>query len=59
MYKGYFLSQLRKYITTDELKYEDKAALQNILSIVGQKQWNVYVHTVRNYPSLLPEKELS
>ncbi|HOZ96410.1 MAG TPA: transposase [Niabella sp.] len=52
MYKGYFLSQLRKYITTDELKYEDKEALENIVSTVGKKKWNVYVHPVRNYPSL-------
>ena len=42
MYKGYFMSHLRKYIATGELKYEDKEALEIIVSIAGKKKWNVY-----------------
>lgn len=42
IYKGYFLERLRKYITDKLLFIEDEEALENALSIVSGKKWNVY-----------------
>ena len=55
MYKGYFISHLRKYITTGELKYKDKAALQNILSIIDKRKWNVYAKAPFGGPAQIVE----
>lgn len=55
MYKGYFLSQLRKYISTGELKYEDREALENIVSTVGKKKWNVYAKAPFGGPAQIVE----
>jgi hypothetical protein len=41
IYKGYFLQQLRKYIADGSLQYTDPEAVENILSVVGAKKWNV------------------
>jgi hypothetical protein len=41
IYKGYFLKHLRKYITGKSLLIKDEEDLENILSAVYQKKWNV------------------
>lgn len=41
IYKGYFLDQLQKYIVQKLLMIEDDEAIENILSVVSQKKWNV------------------
>jgi len=42
IYKGYFLDQLKKYIADGSLKHTGLATIEKILSVVGQKKWNVY-----------------
>ena len=44
IYKGYFLEHLRKYIANKSLVFTSKEALENILSVVGQKKWNVHAN---------------
>jgi hypothetical protein len=41
IYKGYFLEQLKKYIADGSLKHTGRETVEKILSIVGQKKWNV------------------
>src|SRR5665647_3089085 len=55
IYKGYFLEQLRKYIANGSLKYADLATVEKILSIVGQKKWNVYVNAPFGGPAQIIE----
>ena len=55
IYKGYFLEQLRKYIVSKSLFIEDEEALENILSIVSEKKWNVYAKAPFGGPAQIIE----
>ncbi|MDQ2721538.1 MAG: IS91 family transposase [Bacteroidota bacterium] len=55
IYKGYFLEHLRKYITNKSLVFSSKEALENILSMVGQKKWNVYAKAPFGGPAQIIE----
>jgi len=55
IYKGYFLDQVRKYIANGSLKYVDLATVEKILSIVGQKKWNVYANAPFGGPAQIIE----
>ena len=55
IYKGYFLEHLRKYIANKSLVFTSKEALENILSVVGQKKWNVYAKAPFGGPAQIIE----
>ena len=55
IYKGYFLDHLRKYINNKSLVFTSKEALENILSVVGQKKWNVYAKAPFGGPAQIIE----
>ena len=55
IYKGYFLEHLRKYIANGTLKYTSLEALENILSVVGQKKWNVHANAPFGGPAQIIE----
>ncbi len=55
IYKGYFLDQLRKYIANGTLKYADLKTVENILSMVGQKKWNVHANAPFGGPAQIVE----
>ena len=55
IYKGYFLDHLRKYITAGTLIFSNKEALENILSVAGQKKWNVYAKAPFGGPAQIIE----
>ncbi|MEJ7739718.1 MAG: transposase [Chitinophagaceae bacterium] len=55
IYKGYFLTALRKYIAKGSLKYTDSQAVENILATVGQKKWNVYAKATFGGPAQIIE----
>lgn len=55
IYKGYFLEQLRKYIAEGSLKYTDLETIEKILSVVGQKKWNVYAKAPFGGPAQIIE----
>lgn len=42
IYKAYFLKRLRKMVANDEVKVNDKDAVQLLLYEIGFKNWNVY-----------------
>ena len=55
IYKGYFLEQVRKYIANGSLKYADLETIEKILSVVGQKKWNVYAKAPFGGPAQIIE----
>jgi len=55
IYKGYFQEQLRKYIANKSLVFTSKEALEKILSVVGQKKWNVYAKAPFGSPAQIIE----
>ena len=55
IYKGYFLEHLQKYIANGTLKYTDLQAVENILSVAGQKKWNVYAKAPFGGPAQIIE----
>ena len=55
IYKGYFLDHLRKYIANQSLVFTSKKALENILSVVGAKKWNVYAKAPFGGPAQIIE----
>jgi hypothetical protein len=55
IYKGYFLDYLRRYIAKGLLKYNDSAALESILDVVGQKKWNVHANAPFGGPAQIIE----
>jgi hypothetical protein len=55
IYKGYFLEHLRKYIANKSLVFTSKEALENILSVVGGKKWNVYAKAPFGGPAQIIE----
>lgn len=55
IYKGYFLEHLRKYITNGTLIFTNGEELENILSVVGQKKWNVYANAPFGGPAQIIE----
>ncbi len=55
IYKGYFLEQLKKYIANGTLKNTDPEAVKNVLSIAGQKKWNVYAKAPFGGPAQIIE----
>jgi hypothetical protein len=55
IYKGYFLDQLRKYIAGATLQYTSLAEVENILSVAGQKKWNVYAKAPFGGPAQIIE----
>ena len=55
IYKGYFLDQLKKYIANGSLKHTGRATVEKILSIVGQKKWNVYAKAPFGGPAQIIE----
>jgi putative transposase/transposase-like zinc-binding protein len=55
MYKGYFLDHLRKYINNKSLIFTSREELENILSVVGQKKWNVHAKAPFGGPAQIIE----
>lgn len=55
IYKGYFLDHLRKYIAGGTLKYTNITEVENILSVVGQKKWNIYAKAPFGGPAQIIE----
>lgn len=55
IYKGYFLDQIRRYITRKEIFIADEEALENILSVVSGKKWNVYAKAPFGGPAQIIE----
>jgi hypothetical protein len=55
IYKGYFLEHLRKHITNKSLVFTNKEELENILSVAGQKKWNVYAKAPFGGPAQIIE----
>ncbi len=55
IYKGYFLEHVRKYIANKSLLFTSKEDLENILSIAGQKKWNVYAKAPFGGPAQIIE----
>ena len=55
IYKGYFLEHLRKYIAGGTLQYTNLAEVENILSVAGQKKWNVYAKAPFGGPAQIIE----
>ncbi len=55
IYKGYFLEQVRKYIADGTLQYAELAAVENILSTVSKKKWNVYAKAPFGGPAQIIE----
>lgn len=53
--QGLFLEHLRKYITNKSLVFTSKEELENILSVVGQKKWNVYAKAPFGGPAQIIE----
>lgn len=42
VYKAYYLKRIGKMLDKDQLRVEDKRALENTLNDLSQKRWNVY-----------------
>jgi hypothetical protein len=55
IYKGYFLEQIRKYITGGTLQFCDSKAVENILTTIGAKKWNVYAKAPFGGPAQIIE----
>ena len=55
IYKGYFLEHLRKYIVNKSLVFTSKEDMENILSVVGQKKWNVHANVPFGGPAQIIE----
>lgn len=55
IYKGYFIEHLRKYITNKSLLVKDEEELENILSEVYEKKWNVYAKAPFGGPAQIIE----
>jgi Putative transposase. len=55
IYKGYFLEHLRKYIAGKSLVFSNHEELENILSQVGTKKWNVYAKAPFGGPAQIIE----
>ena len=55
IYKDYFLDQVRKYIANGSLQFCDSKALENILTTVGAKKWNVYAKAPFGGPAQIIE----
>jgi Putative transposase/Transposase zinc-binding domain len=55
IYKGYFLEQVRKYITGGTLQFCDSKAVENILTTIGAKKWNVYAKAPFGGPAQIIE----
>ena len=45
IYKGYFLDHLKKHISLGKVKHTNLAELENILTEVATKDWNVYARS--------------
>jgi hypothetical protein len=55
IYKGYFLDHLRKYIANKSLLFTNKEDLENILSVAGNKKWNVHANAPFGGPAQILE----
>lgn len=55
IYKGYFLEQVKKYIADGTLKYAELPTIEKMLSIAGQKKWNVYAKAPFGGPAQIIE----
>ncbi len=53
--KGYFLEHVRKYITNKSLLFTNKEDLENILSVAGNKKWNVHAKAPFGGPAQILE----
>ena len=55
MYKGYFLEHLRKYIANKSLHFTNREEVENILSVAGNKKWNVHANAPFGGPAQIIE----